>query len=594
MSPRTSESSVRFGMLNLRTLAIALSLLPLFSGPTTVTAQTFSNVTAAAGISHTQFASPPVFLDMSMQQIMSGGAAARDYDGDGFVDLFFTRMDAPDLLYRNQGNGTFALVDPSISGINRVGGSNGAAWGDINNDGKADLYITTIDDSRNYLYVNNGDGSFTEQAIERGVSVSGKAAAYSSTFGDYDGDGYLDMFTTSWQDIGGTGTRLFRNQGAANPGYFTDTTVAAGVDMSQLVGYQGVTNSTLAFAPRFTDLDRDGHVDLAVTGDFDTSRLYWNNGDGTFTDGTDAAGVGVDNNGMGSAIGDYNGDGHLDWFVSSIWDEDIPSGAGWLGNGSQLYTNNGDRTFTATSMDTHWGWGSTFFDYDNDGQLDLAVTNGMDIPDELATIENDFNHNPTQLYHNNNGVLTDVAAAEGVIDMDSGKGLLWLDFDNDGKLDLLIINNEGAPVLYRNDSLTDNDWIGFDTVGTLSNTDGFGAWITVTQDGVSQVFEINAGSNFLGQNDKRAHFGLGEGDGIVDSISIAWPSGISQYFTDVPANQYWTINETLGLVPFAVVPEPSSVALAAIAALALGACRVRRGKSRQSHVRSGPSAKGIR
>ncbi len=538
-----------------------------------VQAQTFTNATAAAGINHTQFETPPLFYQFSEQRIQTGGVAARDYDGDGYVDLYFTRMDAPDLLYHNQGNGTFSVVDPSVTGINRGIGSNGAAWGDINNDGKADLYVTTVDDTRNYLYVNNGNGTFTEQAVARGVDVSGKGAAFSPTFGDYDGDGYLDMFTTSWLDVTGKGTRLFHNQGAAHPGFYTDVTVAAGVDMSQQTSYQGVTNATFAFSPRFTDLDHDGHVDLAVTGDFNTSRLYWNNGDGTFTDGTNAAGVGIDNNGMGSAVGDFNGDGQLDWFVSSIYDDNIPNNAGWKGNGSQLYINNGDRTFDATAMDTYWGWGSTGFDYDNDGQLDLAVTNGFDAPDEITTIENKFNHNPTLLYHNDNGTLTDVATAEGVTDMDSGKGLLVLDYDNDGKMDMIVVNNEGAPILYHNDSTTLNDWIGFDTVGTVSNADGFGAWITVVENGVSQVFEVSAGSNYLGQNDKRAHFGLGAGDGILDSVSIAWPSGISQTFTNVPENQYYVLNESTGLGPFVTTPEPSTVALAILAAFCIGCCR---------------------
>ncbi len=572
-SPRAMQVDRR-----VRSRLLLLALISLLLGSSTAVAQTFTNVTAAAGINHTQFATPPEFWQYAEQRILTGGAAARDYDGDGYVDLYFTRMDAPDLLYRNQGNGTFAVVDPNVSGINRGSGSNGATWADINNDGHADLYVTTVDDTRNYLYVNNGDGTFAEQAVARGVDINGKGPAFSPTFGDYDSDGFVDMFTTSWLDIGGSGTRLFRNQGAPNPGHFTDVTVAAGVDMSQQTSYQGVTNATFAFSPRFSDLNGDGHVDLAVTGDFDTSRLYWNNGDGTFTDGTDAAGVGVDNNGMGSAIGDYNGDGQLDWFVSSIWDENLPNQAGWKGNGSQLYTNNGDGTFTATAMDTYWGWGSTFFDYDNDGQLDLAVTNGFDAPDEIATIENAFNHDPTMLLHNDSGVLTNVASAEGVTDVDSGKGLLVLDYDNDGRLDLVVVNNLGEPVLYHNDSPLLNDWIGLDTVGTVSNADGLGALITLTEDGVTQIFEINAGSNYLGQNDKRAHFGLGGSDGIVDSISIVWPSGISQLFTNVPANQYYLLNETTGLSEFAAVPEPSSIVLGILGALTLIGIGVRKSR----------------
>jgi hypothetical protein len=556
------------------TLAVLISL----TASEFAEAQTFSNVTSAAGINHTQFATPPAFYEFSEERIQTGGVAARDYDGDGYVDLFFTRMDAPDLLYHNQGNGTFSVVDPSVSGINRGIGSNGAAWGDINRDGKPDLYITTVDQPRNFLYVNNGDGTFTEQALARGVDVTGKGGAFSPAFGDYDGDGYLDMFTTSWRDVAGTGNRLFHNQGAANPGHFTDATVSAGVDMSQQTSYQGITNASFGFSPHFSDLNGDGLVDLAVTGDFDTSRLYYNNGDGTFTDATDAAGVGVDSNGMGSAIGDYNGDGHLDWFVSSIWDESIPNNAGWHGNGSQLYTNNGDGTFTAEAFNTGWGWGSSFLDFDNDGHLDLAVTNGFDVPDQLTTIDNDFNHDPTMLYHNDNGVLNNVATAEGVTDMDSGKGLAVLDYDNDGKLDLVVVNNQGAPILYHNQSTLLNDWIGFDTVGTASNIDGFGAMITITENGVSQIFEISGGSNYLSQNDKRAHFGLGDSDGVLDSVSIMWPSGISQAFSNLPSNQYYTINESLGLIPLLTVPEPSTVVLAVLGAAALGIAGRRRRK----------------
>lgn len=543
-------------------------------------AQTFVDVTNAAGINHSQFLNPPPFWQFIEERIQTGGAAARDYDGDGFVDIYFTRMDAPDLLYRNQGDGTFAPVDPSVTGINRVNGSNGVGWADINNNGLPDLYVTTVDHNRNYLYVNNGNGTFTEQAIDRGVDLSGKAAAYSPAFGDYDNDGYLDMYTTSWSDVGGSGTALFHNRGAAQPGYFDNVTVAAGVDATHLTSYLGTTNTTYTFSPRFSDLNGDGLPDLAVTGDFGTSRLFWNNGDGTFTDGTLAAGVAVDNNGMGATIGDYNGDGHLDWFVSSIYDEDISPSSGWRGNGSQLYTNNGDGTFTATAMNTHWGWGSSFLDYDNDGKLDLAVTNGYDVTDEIFTDENHFNHNPTQLFQNQDNAFVEVGASEGITDMESGKGLLVLDFDNDGRLDLLVINNEGQPVLYHNQSPFEHDWIGFDTLGTISNADGIGALITVTEDGISQIFEVSSGSNYLSQNDKRAHFGLGSSDGIVDLVTVLWPSGLLEDFMNVPANEYYKIVEGQGIAPYMPVPEPASVVLACFAMAGLLRVGISRRKSR--------------
>ena len=489
-------------------------------------AATFSNVTTAANINHVQYAGTT-----SNFNDMTGGAAAGDVDGDGLVDLFVTRLDGTDILYKNMGSGSFQDVS-ATSGFTATLPTNGAAFGDIDNDGDLDLYLTATGHGRFYMYLNDGNGNFTEDAATRGAHVPnpvGMAWGQSVAFGDYDRDGYLDIVTGDWGNYALQGSsKLLNNQGSTNPGYFTDTTVSSGFN-------QYPSALTFRFSPRFTDLNNDGLPDLTTTGDYLTSQLFWNNGDGTFTDGTQAAGVGTDQNGMGSTIADFDGDGDLDWFVTAIKaDPDDPDPL--QDSGNRLYVNNGDGTFhdgtdAAGVRDVGWGWGTSFFDYDNDGDLDLIATNGW----------GDYHSDDrTTLWRNDDGVFTDISDITGISDTKQGRGLLTFDYDNDGDLDIFVVNNSGKPVLYENDGGNDNDWLRITTEGTVSNKNGIGARIIVDPDllvaGDEMVREVDGGSNFLSMSEMTAHFGLGPAASSVDVITIHWPSGITQQFFDVAPN----------------------------------------------------------
>jgi enediyne biosynthesis protein E4 len=516
---------------------------------------TFTDTAVSAGISYLQ--GPP--LDpLATPEVsgMTGGAAAGDFDGDGWVDLFITRSNNTDILYRNLGNGTFADVSASAFGAGPVNAqTNGAAWADIDNDGDLDLYVTAINSAQHYLYINQGDGTFSEQAALRGASLSGNGTLFGTgvSFGDYDRDGYLDAFVADWRPNGAApaGTpanaRLLRNQGAANPGYFQDVTAAAGVAMDLVTGPNA--GQSWSFSPRFSDLDTDGNPDLLIASDFGTSRLFWNNGDGTFTDGTAATGINTGWHDMGSTIGDVDGNGTLDWFVTNINYGSLPDADP---NGNRLFLNNGGRSFTdataaAGVRNGDWGWGAALFDYDNDGDLDLVHTNGFPDGDQYI-------NDPMRFWTNDGtGVFTDAAAAAGLTDTGQGRGLLTFDYDNDGDLDLFIVRNGDSPILYRNDGGADNGYLRVKTIGTVSNRDGIGARITVTPDaalpGESIVFEVNAGSNYLSQSEFTATFGLGPGAATIDLVTIRWPSGIVQQFTDV------AVNTTLNAVEMAVADD---------------------------------------
>ena len=518
-------------------VVFVIAMLAVKVCATLASAAVYTNVTADAGINHVQnqgFGAG--------QLIMTGGAAAGDFDNDGRVDIFVTRLDAPDILYRNKGDGTFEDVS-TAAGFTANLQTNGPAWGDIDNDGDLDLYVTAGGDTRFYLYINDGSGHFTEQAVSRGADVGGVSRyGQSVSFGDYDRDGYLDIHTNDWgNDISVSTSRLLRNLGAASPGHFEDVTAVAGIDVYRpSLFHNGATDSkAYRFSSTFTDLDRDGYPDLAIAGDFTTSQVFWNNGDGTFTDGTLAAGVGTGEDSMGLTIGDFDGDGLLDMFETNL--VNVP-GEIDDHSGNRLFRNNGDRTFSdqtdaAGVRDSGWSWGTTFLDHDNDGDLDLALTNGW--PFEVGQ---------SHLYQNDNGLFTNISDASGITDVQMGRGLLSLDYDSDGDLDIFITNNGQQPILYRNDGGNDNDWLQIKTEGTVSNRDGIGAFITVDPDisvhGDEIIREINAGSNFLSQNEFTAHFGLGLDSETLDRITVVWPSGIVQVLTDVTTNQIITLVES--------------------------------------------------
>jgi hypothetical protein len=517
---------------------VAAGVLPLV-GPrcSLVAAPSFTNVTAAAGIDHVQSTSA-ITAVLPSGAFFTGGVAAGDFDGDGWTDLVFPRLGYQDLLYRNRGDGTFEARS-AAAGFDTALRTNGVVSGDIDNDGDLDLYMTATNDTRNYLYLNDGTGFFTDvgtgatAALSNGTYRQGQGAS----FGDINRDGYLDLVTSDWgNSIANNQSRLLKNRGAAEPGTFDDVTDAAGINVYR-------KTKTWRYAPRLVDLDRDGHLDLAIAADFMTSQLFWSNGDGTFVDGTLAAGVGTDLNGMGSTFGDYDQDGDLDWFITNI--TDAPGTTSPFGGWNRLYRNNGDRTFTDVTQqagvrDSRWSWGTTFFDYDNDGDLDLIATNGYMGPG--------FLNDRSFLWRNDNGVFTDVSDAAGIVDTQQGRGLAHLDYDQDGDLDLVIVNHLDQPILYRNDGGNANHYVRFQLQGTISNRDAIGAFLTVTPDldqpDRRMVWEIDGGSSFLSQNERTAHFGLGASTAHVDLVTIEWPSGIVQHLRDTSADQTLQVIET--------------------------------------------------
>lgn len=501
---------------------------------------------------------------------MLGGAAAADLNGDGWVDLFVTLFDGVDILYANRGvdaNGVHQGFEDrtNIAFPGRKPGprSNGVAYADVDNDGDLDLYITRCFAPQHQLWLNNGSGVFQEAAIPSGAAVVPGSSRYgtSAAFGDYNKDGWVDIYVAEWGLFAATGAPihcvLLKNRGASDPGKFDDVTIAAGLsledDVAQMPGAQ--TPGQFQFTPRFTDLDDDGWPDLALAGDFGTSHLFWNNGDGTFTEGTDTAGVGSDENGMGATIADFDGDGRLDWFVTSILDpfQTCAGGAcSWGDSGNRMYKNLGGRVFADATdamgvRDGGWGWAAVALDYDNDGDMDLGMNNGVDFVN--TTDDDHFRSDPMKFWRNDGAAtpFAEISVSIGLTSKRSGKGMLSFDYDKDGDLDLYLVNNKGNGVLYRNDGGNDNDWLQLDLVGQASGTDGVGArvqlWITEGDD--PQMRETSLSSNYLSQDEDIVHFGLGDlPDGAtIHKVEIQWLSGAISVLDDVSPNQRMVVTE---------------------------------------------------
>jgi enediyne biosynthesis protein E4 len=529
------------------TLPISIFLAGMVAGGK---AATFEEIASSCGLHYVQWeladpSNPPA----ESLGILTGGVATADSNGDGWPDLFVTRYQASDLLFINQGNGTFS--DQSIEhGFTQDAPTNGVAWADADNDGDPDLYVSvaTTEDSpipSHYLYYENrGPDGYVEIGQSNGAALTSDQghSGFSISFGDYDRDGWLDAHTCQWNPRGGNRQSiLLRNRGDTAPGSFEDVTLDAGADI-----YSG--KRSFAFSSCFSDMDRDGWPDLVIAGDFGTSRLFWNK-QGRFIEGTRFARVATDENGMGMAIGDYDGDGLFDLFVTSIFDANPVPANPWGITGNRLFRNRGNRIFEdktneASVRDGAWGWGAAFFDYDNDGDLDLIMTNGYSAP--FYDFGQQWLDNPMKLWRNDgDGSFTDVSVEEGITDAARGKGLSVFDYDKDGDLDVFVVNNASSPVLYRNNIHNGNHWLRVKPIGSYSNHDGIGCIVTLTLDDSlpEQVREISGGSNFLSQSEKVCHFGLGTFAGTVDSIEIQWPSGITQRIENVRIDQEVVVTE---------------------------------------------------
>jgi hypothetical protein len=484
----------------------------------------FTDVSAAAGANVVH----SIATVLTPPQKMCAGVACGDYDNDGWVDLYHLGGNlGTNHLLRNNGDGTFTDV-AATAGVN-VSGSLciGATFADWSGDGWLDLIMGGDEGTRLKLFESNGDGTFRQVTDSAGVSIA--APTYSASFGDTDRDDDLDLVIAHW-GTGQAGGHFWRNDGDA--GFSTRFTSA-----DTLWGYVSfpIPPADWTFAYNFGDLNGDEWTDVVVASDFRTSHVYLNDGDGTFTDATDPQVI-TDDNGMGTCLGDYDNDGDLDWFVSSIYDTSL----GLTGN--RLYENDGtgvfaDVTEAAGVRHGYWGWGAVMQDLNNDGWLDIFHTNGWSTAQWLTT--------PDLLFvaDGNGATFTESAAALGVDDPGQGRGVACFDYDRDGDLDLFIAKTDQPATLYRNDGGNSGNWLDVKLVGASPNVEEIGARIRATAGGTTQTRELRAGNNFSSQDPAEAHFGLGPST-TVDELEIRWTDGSITTMSHVPANQRLVIDRT--------------------------------------------------
>jgi hypothetical protein len=463
---------------------------------------TFSDVTVKAGLTATGWGQ---------------GVCVGDYDNDGWEDLYVTYYGKNRLYHNDHGVFTEIAEKVGVAGSGKAWGS-GCAFVDYDRDGKLDLMVA------NYVDFDLSTAPAPGQraaCLWKGVPVM-----------------------CGPRGLPGAKNILYHNKG---DGTFEDVSAKAHIDR---------TDGHYAFSVSTLDFDEDGWPDIYVACDSTPSILYRNNHDGTFTDVAVTAGAafnedGREQAGMGSTVADYNGDGHLDIFKTNFSDDT-----------STLYRNNGDGTFTdATSVaglglyTQYLGWGAMFFDFDNDGWPDLILANGHVYPEVDSQHLGSTYKEPRILYHNNgDGTFSDISASAGagITTVASSRGLAVGDLWNDGKISAVVSNMNAAPSLLVNQIRTANHWIAIHTVGTKSNRDGIGARILVRAGSRTLVDEVRSGSSYISNSDMRVHFGLGAVTKI-DWVEIHWPSGLTERFADVAADGIRTVNEGSGT---AVKAEP--------------------------------------
>ena len=531
-----------------------LLILPLYVHPSNVL---FVDYTKLSGIKfiHVNGMSEQKYLP----ETMGSGCLFFDYDNDGFLDIFLvnsgtscaniniprTQLNEINRLYRNNGNGTFSDVTLKVGMDINFGFGMGCISADYDNDGDNDLYLTNF--GMNQLYQNNGDGTFTDVTKQAGVANAHWSV--SASFGDYNLDGFLDLYVANYLDYNiqtahpcalegvhiycgpheypGASDTLYRNNG---DGTFTDITTRS-----------GVKNNGKGLGVIFTDYNNDGYPDIFVANDAVEDYLYRNNRDGTFTDVALAAGIAYNSEGratasMGIANGDYNSDGILDLFVTNFSLEV-----------NSLFQNDGDGFYTMTTFEaglaepsfSRLGFGTQFLDVDNNGSLDLLVANGH-VWDNVTQITPSLSYQQTcQLFLNNGkGKYQDISNSVGdffkrpVVARGTASG----DYDNDGDIDILISCSGGTPVLLRNDSKTDNQWLKIKLTSRTRNRNAIGAKVYVKTNERTYLREATSGGSYASSHDNTLHFGLGNAE-TVNSIEIHWLGGKIQHIENVSTNR---------------------------------------------------------
>jgi hypothetical protein len=562
-----------------RAAAVRSVLLPLFAGllacllfagipPETV--PQFTDQAAKAGINFHHINGPADRKDLIFEA-KGGGLGFFDYDNDGWMDLLLVQgstveahlqgKDGHCVLYHNKRDGTFEDVTEK-AGLTHPGWGMGVSFGDYDNDGFTDIYLTFL--GPNVLYHNNGNGTFTDVTEKAGVGDPRWSS--SAGFGDYDRDGDLDLYvcnyiTIDWNDLpkpgpgmfctylgrpvmcgprGLPGARdtLYRNNG---DGTFTDVSESSGAfDKDKLYGLGMV----------WADLDNDGDLDIFVGDDDGPNLLFINDGKGKFEEQGILSGLAVSVDGrnqgcMGIDAADYDNDGLLDAFVTNFSNDY-----------STLYHNDGDLFFSDVTGETElytaeWllvSWGTRFADFNHDGWKDIFHVNGHVTPFLLKEKMEEQYFEPPSFYLNDHGTFHNVSKLAGP-DMQIGKcsrGAAFADYDNDGDMDVAVANLNDTPQLLRNDRRDHNHWIMLRTVGRTSNRDGIGARITVTTGQLRQIWEIKRTLSIYSASDPRADFGLGEAT-KADLIKVQWPSGKVQEFRDVAVDAHYVVDEEKGL-----------------------------------------------
>lgn len=491
----------------------------------------FVDVTGSAGVTFTHAtpfdaANYTVAMDSAK---MIGGATTGDFTNDGLPDLFVIGGGlAADAFFVNLGDGTFEnRAEPAgLIGDWHLGA--GAAAGDYDGDGWLDLFVTSHgtpgdpQPGRHRLFHNNGDGTFTDVAERAGVATTAREEAdgFGAAFGDIDLDGDLDLFVAG----GGKdseGNPLFRNDG---DGTFTDITDEAGI----------VDDGIRGFSPCLVDTDGDRYPELLLAADFGTSRYFVNNRDGTFREHTIGAGTGLEWSGMGTTVADFNGDGLVDWMVTAIFDDE----AAGRGDGNSLYLNLGRNTFEQSAAalgvdDGGWGWGPAAFDVDLDGLIDVVENNGWNFEAYTSESAKVWLQQP-------DGTFVDGAADSGLDEYRLfGLSTIDFDYDGDGDRDIAFTAPNDEFRLYRTDAPPGRGWLGV----TLDTADapglapgGIGAVVRATVGGTTMSRFVTGCSTYLGQGDPNPHFGLGAAH-TVDELIVEWPDGTVTRLTDVAADR---------------------------------------------------------